>query len=64
MKERIFVGPQITEFADDRNLDEVLEGIGKTACEAFRLVTDSFLGSHKGHLTTDSWWRKYLKPSE
>jgi hypothetical protein len=56
MKEQFFIGAQITEFANDRNLYEALEGTEKT-WEAFRLFVDNFLCSHKAHLATGSWLR-------
>jgi Mg2+/Co2+ transporter CorC len=44
VKDVIFVGPQIMAVTNDKNCDEVLQGIVNYAWEALQLVVDNFLG--------------------
>jgi hypothetical protein len=47
IKEGIFVGPQIKELMRDSNFDEVLNENEKAAWNAFKAVTQNFLGNNK-----------------
>jgi hypothetical protein len=47
IKEGIFVGPQIRELIKYEQFEEQLSEVGKSAWQAVKNITKSFLGNHK-----------------
>jgi hypothetical protein len=62
-KEGIFISPQIKELMNDRNFDEILEGLKRQCGKHSHWLLTTLLATTKCP-TTDSWLRKCLMPTE
>ena len=47
IKEGLFIGPQNRELIKDPFFEETLNTLGKAAWNAFKSVTQNFLGNHR-----------------